>query len=336
MNDLDKITLPDNLDEITLDTIKRAEGEKIRKKKFRKSILAASIAGIVLIGAALSTEGAKAAIEEIKGKIEGFYAGHTSEENQEDIVKQGLRNHKVIVNQTIEDSGVVVTLNEFYMDDEELYIYITAKDKNRNGILQGVEKTILLNKKPIESGDSSGIGFDFINGTNETGSLINNSIKRRDISDVKNVSINIDSLYFTDVEAKKKYNVKGKWEFSFDYDGSKAMKNIKYIDLDNKGINLGRDYVVLKKMKITPISVRIYTAQETCIESMYNLNLEDSKGNIVGSNRGHGTGKSLIYDFILDTNSVDLSRIIPSEYKKGLFGYKDIFYKEEGISIPRK
>lgn len=340
MKSLDKIILPDNIDEITKLAVEKAENEKQRKKKTRKSILAASIAGVMVFGVFLNTEGVRAAIEEVRGKIEGFYTGQVINENEDEIINQSLKEHKVVVNQTVEDSGVKVTLDEFYMDDEEIYVYLTATDKKTNGVLQGIAKNIFLNGKPIVGGNGSGVGFDYKEGSNETGALSTNSIERRDISDVKNVTIDIKSLEFREVSKKKNYKVEGNWRFTFDYDGSKAMKNIKYINLLNKGVYLGEDYVKLKEIKVTPFSMRIYTEQNTNKEigkgTAYNLFLETENGKMINSSGGHGSGDALVYDFILDTKNINVKRIVPSQYKDGLLKKKHVFYKKDAIDIPTK
>ncbi|MEF9951145.1 MAG: DUF4179 domain-containing protein [Clostridium sp.] len=339
MKDLDKIILPDNIDEITRLAVERGEREKKIKKKSRKSIIAASIAGFMLLGVFVNTEGVRAAIEEVRGSIEGYFEESRNGKGDNKVVNQALNNHKAVVNQTVEDEGVKLTLSEFYMNNEDVYFYFTASNEGKkDDILEGVQKKIYLNKDLLKS-NSSMMGKDFKGGIKPVGIIEQNAIEKLDISNVDRIKVEVNAVIFYDSKLKKNYVVNGNWKFSFDYDGNKAMKNIKYIDIDDTKITKGENQVVLDKMKITPFSIRIYGKDyvDKCKPGdMIKFVLEDSKGNMIYTSGECGVNDKYNYDFILDTTNTEIKNIIPMEFVKDDSGGKEVYHRDQAIKLPTK
>lgn len=258
----------------TLNGIKCNKPKNKKTKKSKKMLIAASVAALVLIGTPYMSKPVEATINKVINKMEDFF-GDTLFGSTVDGVN--LNDYKTIIGTTVEDKGIKVTLNDFFMEDDRIYVNVALDSKDIDDYARDIGAEVFINGKKIELKSKRGYGpmNEEYKQTlkreknKEKNLLLEYEIDSIDLDAVKDVKVN-----FKYVNAMKKeyfmkpYNmnikaadmvrdISGKWNFAFSYDGKKMQDKIvtkligETIDLD------GHFKVYIDKVKITPVSVTI-------------------------------------------------------------------------------
>lgn len=121
MSKLDNIKLPENIREITKDSIQKGRSIKNQKSKKLKNTLVASITFVLIVGSmVISSDTTLAYIKNITKQIESFLS----------VDDNSLDQYKSNVNQTIKTKGIKFTLGDVMLDDKKLIFSIHMDYKN--------------------------------------------------------------------------------------------------------------------------------------------------------------------------------------------------------------
>lgn len=240
MSNLNRIKLPNNLDDVTVKTVEKAD--KARKvKKNRNKIIAASIAGFLIAGGAMNSEAVSAAVNEISSKIESMY----NKEYNAKLDPNELAEYKAIIGKTVEDKGAKITLNEFYMDEETVYAQVTTDLRGLGEKARGHRHMkVYINGKEVDSnvtGNEAHIS-NFgkvesveINEDGTTDTLVSYNIKKVDLSKVKDVKI-----VFGQIESADKIVDKNNKEIDYFTTKLNDKDELKKVEIEiNKGLDDG-------------------------------------------------------------------------------------------------
>lgn len=357
MKEFDNISVPKNIKEVTIKAVDRGENHKVKKKKNRKRFIAASIIGFLLIGGSINSRAVSAAIEKITNRFESFY-----NKNYDASLKPNtLEGFKTVVGTTVEDKGVKITLNEFYMDDKEIYINTNEDCRNVNEYSRGQDANIYINGKKINARSSVA---NFIHNKNKTIDILSvYEVEGLDLSKVEDVKISYNEFEFepktvdkdgkemgpitTQEQADKmeemlkskewkelKPNViSGNWEFNFKYDGKKIASQIKNIKVNREFLINGVKFNVAS-VKITPAKIVVYyqddeTTNRGELRKYIRFGVKDKEGKIIhdagGTQRSKEIGNSNI-DIMINIEDVNNLEILPSvtkDYDKPIYSEKD-------------
>lgn len=240
MSNLNRIKLPSNLDDITLKAVEKAC--KARKaKKNRNKIIAASIAGLLIVGGAMNNEAVSAAVKEISSKIESMY----NREYNAKLDPNELAEYKAIIGKTVEDKGAKITLNEFYMDEETVYAQVTTDLRGLGEKAKGQRHIkVYINGKEVDSNVTgneehvNGFGHSesvVINEDGTTDTLISYDMKKVDLSKVKDVKV-----VFWEIDSVDKFVDKNNKELDYFSTKLNDKEELRKVEIEiNKGLDDG-------------------------------------------------------------------------------------------------
>lgn len=240
MSNLNRIKLPSNLDDVTVEAVEKADKES-KVKKNRNKIIAASIAGLLIAGGAMNNEAVSAAVKEISSKIESMY----NKEYNAKLDPNELAEYKAIIGKTVEDKGAKITLNEFYMDEETAYAQVTTDLRGLGEKAIGNRHMkVYINGKEVDSNvtggepHTSGIGYTESFSVNEDGTtdtLLSYDMKKIDLSKVEDVKV-----VFEKIKAIDRFVDKNNKEFDYFTTKLNDKDEIRKVEAEiNKGLDDG-------------------------------------------------------------------------------------------------
>ena len=211
MSKFDDIKMPDNIDEVTKNAIRRGKTKKYQYKKVTK--VAASIAVISTL-TITTTFAVEYIIDYFNHNKQSLYLS-----DKNDFEKTSNN-----INLTVKDKGIEFTIDNISIDDNYIMVFHTSKrDKNINKI----DKDAYLDN-PIISTYMDGERIEESSGIieHEATYISENELKGMQKIDVS--SVNIDNNIF---------GIEGNWEISLKVDKLKSVNN-------TYNYNVNKDYTI--------------------------------------------------------------------------------------------
>ena len=298
--DLDKIKLPENLDNIIDDAINKADKDKKKNKKskgIKKGLgtIAAGIAIVATVGIGTTTlaYGVPAlgnAFEKIQNFLQfnGDYSKYATE-----------------VGKTVYDNNLKVTMSEILCDGQNLYVTYTLESKEPFKYL-GEDKISTINSKEYKdavSGNNRMLWNDQIldelttakvSFTDEEldntgvagleGTYLNANtfigVEQYDLSSLKaeipdEFEFTVNYKRFVGMGGKPEYSkIDGNWSFKVPVKVDKSL--VKKIEVND----IGKDGVGVKEISVTPFEIRVLTGYYN-EDNDYWIRIYDEEGNLL-------------------------------------------------------
>ena len=218
MSKFDDIKMPDNIDEVTKNAIRRGKTKKYQYKKVTK--VAASIAVISTL-TITTTFAVEYIIDYFNHNKQSLYLS-----DKNDFEKTSNN-----INLTVKDKGIEFTIDNISIDDNYITVFHTSKiDKNINKI----DKDAYLDN-PIISTYMDGERIEESSGIieHEATYISENELKGMQKIDVSSVNIdNNDEIVF---RVNNIFCIEGNWEISLKVDKLKSANN---------NYNVNKDYTI--------------------------------------------------------------------------------------------
>ena len=218
MSKFDDIKMPDNIDEVTKNAIRRGKTKKYQYKKVTK--VAASIAVISTL-TITTTFAVEYIIDYFNHNKQSLYLS-----DKNDFEKTSNN-----INLTVKDKGIEFTIDNISIDDNYIMVFHTSKrDKNINKI----DKDAYLDN-PIISTYMDGERIEESSGIieHEATYISENELKGMQKIDVSSVNIdNNDEIVF---RVNNIFGIEGNWEISLKVDKLKSVNN---------NYNVNKDYTI--------------------------------------------------------------------------------------------
>lgn len=218
MSKFDDIKIPDNIDEVTKNAIRRGKTKKYQYKKVTK--VAASIAVISTL-TITTTFAVEYIIDYFNHNKQSLYLS-----DKNDFEKTSNN-----INLTVKDKGIEFTIDNISIDDNYIMVFHTSKrDKNINKI----DKDAYLDN-PIISTYMDGERIEESSGIieHEATYISENELKGMQKIDVSSVNIdNNDEIVF---RVNNIFCIEGNWEISLKVDKLKSVNN---------NYNVNKDYTI--------------------------------------------------------------------------------------------
>jgi len=218
MSKFDDIKMPDNIDEVTKNAIRRGKTKKYQYKKVTK--VAASIAVISTL-TITTTFAVEYIIDYFNQNKQSLYLS-----DKNDFEKTSNN-----INLTVKDKGIEFTIDNISIDDNYITVFHTSKiDKNINKI----DKDAYLDN-PIISTYMDGERIEESSGIieHEATYISENELKGMQKIDVSSVNIdNNDEIVF---RVNNIFCIEGNWEISLKVDKLKSVNN---------NYNVNKDYTI--------------------------------------------------------------------------------------------
>ncbi len=302
--DLDKIKLPNNLDNIIDDTINKANEDKKKNKerkwhKKRLGSIAAGLAIVTTIGIGTTTlvyglPAIKSAFSQIQNGIysKGDYSKYATE-----------------INQTINDNGVGITLSEILCDGQNLYVTYIIKSKEpfkyikykydpvkdyditkeeadkieRKQIDYKGKYKVSFSDKVLDNTGVAGLEGKFIDDNTFIGveqfDLTSLNMK---IPDEFEFTMNFDSIIEESWNSNETDDqiLNGSWNFKVPVKVDKSL--VKEINVNN----YNKNGIGIQKILISPFEFRVFTTGFNRENNDYWVRAYDDKGNILTNIKG--------------------------------------------------
>ncbi|MDZ4992263.1 DUF4179 domain-containing protein [Clostridium perfringens] len=263
--DLDKINLPDNLDNIIDDAINMADEDKKKnretkgyKKRFKTIAAGLALATTLGIGTTALAYGIpdiKNAFKEIHDKMEGH---------------GNLSKYETEINKTVYNNGVGVTISEAIYDGQSLYVTYKVESEKpfkylRDDDYPNIANTHILPLSKVEVSFTDEkldkvdkrIEGDFIDEHTFIG------VEQYDLMDLKTeipnefeFTTNINALAIEKMDSSGEGQVfKGSWDFKVPVKVDKSLtKEIEVNDVNEKGMGVIKIYDTPSEFKIVTTS----------------------------------------------------------------------------------
>jgi hypothetical protein len=318
------------------DHLKRRIGNQLNqnKKNYRNIMIVAALVLAVMSPIALSRETVWASVLKVGKHIESFF-------HKEDNVFDG---YKQVVEETVMDQNIKVTLNEIMLDDGNLLLSLNvngeALDKealgmdNKAFVRPGRLKIVIgdielgdgayhIQSQPKENQDGS---WDYL----YTKALKDENIHKLNVDKDYKIDLAFSSMEFEKMNKKEvetdviggKYSdyfgeIRGNWTFHTSVNGTNIALDTRVYSLDEKIDIKERDIegtLIIKDMSVSPISVKI------------NYTFEYKKGDY------QSTGMDVGVDLIAENGKVISGNSNGSASDQRLKEVKAEYYVEGAIS----
>ncbi len=220
-------------------------------RKFRYKAAAAAVVIVILIGAAMPALAKN--IPALKSIIQVFY--HSGDHGE-------YEKYSKIVNKSVTDNGITLTINEVLCDESSLMIGYTIKSEG------DIKKIVKSGKDTIEAQGKNENFTPFtlissikIDGKHaDSGSwqdgkyLDDHTYINSDNMDIGNK--NLPSVFNVDIDVKDIYGVKGKWIFKFSVSKDEILRNTKVFK-PNTTVKFQDAAINVEKISFTPINTSI-------------------------------------------------------------------------------
>jgi hypothetical protein len=233
--------MDDEMPEILKKKIKKNLNKKIRSRSYikaaKRSSVAAAVLLVLLIGAgAVSPTLAKNipivnSIFQILNNKFGYFEEYIP--------------YSQLVDKSVTDNGITLTINEALADDAKLILGYTIKSNSKIQGLQvvGLMRFLKVNGSTVGGGSSAG---EYLDDTTFVG-IDRISYHSQSSSDQLKVDLNVDDIM----------GIKGKWNFSFTVSKAELVKKTTVFKTTNK-VDLPEGIVTVDKVVFTPIDSTIY------------------------------------------------------------------------------
>jgi hypothetical protein len=242
MDKLDNIKLPDNIDSLTVNAIKKGEKYKQNKAAHRR-ILATAVSICLVLTLGMTSLGVSA---EVKG-----FAGNVFKEIKELVGLRGRSQGTEIVNKTATDNKVSITLQDVLCDEYGVYVSFIVKSEkpftNTNDsqlLLYDNYATTSFHKGNLDTGGIAGLEGKFIDKNTFIGveTYLFRDLKTKIPENFK-IDINIGAISLSSIADDS--IIRGKWRFSapvvLNGDGVKVIKPfIEHNNISIKKVTLSK------------------------------------------------------------------------------------------------
>lgn len=341
MDDLRRKRLRKNL-------LKQIKG-KDSVRKFRYKAAAVAIVAVISIGAAVPVLAKN--IPALRSIIQAI-DGRGSDPGQ-------YEKYSKLVNKSVTDKGVTLTINEVVCDDSNLMIGYTIKSEGDIRKIVKSEKDIVemqgkdKNFEPFELIKSLKINGKLVgSGSGSDGKYLDeHTYINSETMDIGDKSL--PSVFNVDLDVKNIYEVKGNWDFKFSVSKDEILKNTKVFK-PNTTVKFPYADINVEKVTFTPINTSIRITGKYSKEYKDYMNSKkfkeegdqelswfvfDDKGNEITEKGGSGNviKNSSSSDFWYESRFVSLKNIpkyltvIP--YRMNFNDYKK-YKNADGIDIP--
>lgn len=274
-SEMDQISVPvEKLDNIIAETVSRTKMKRTKKRIVMYSISAAVVGFGLFLGSAMVSP----AIAKVASNIPvvGTFFNDVGDEGLKIAGQKGLTQ---VVDQTVKDNGVTLTMNEIFYDGSRLTLGYTQESLLPVG---GLERpTILVDGKEINFG--SGFSGEFV--TPGTYKGIINVTLTEELPEEFEMNIVFDAVGL----------LPGNWEFAFPVKQSSEVTVIKPKDvIDIQGAQLSVD-----SLKIGPagtdLRVKVISDEDNRELDPFALNyyIVDDQGNRLEMLSGSGHGDKI-------------------------------------------
>lgn len=244
MDDLRKKKLRKNL-------LTQVRGEN-KIKKFKYKVAAAVIIAVISIGAAVPAIAKNIpALNSIVQILNGRGSDHGQYEKYSELVDK-----------SVTDKGITLTINEVLCDDSTLMIGYTMKSKGNIKDLVKTGKELI----EIQGKDSSFVPFSLIefakidgkqadSGSGSGGKFLDDHTYIN--SETMNISNkNLPTNFNVDINVKKIYSLQGNWSFKFSVSKDEMLKNTKAFKPNTK-VKFQDAIINVQKVSFSPINTSI-------------------------------------------------------------------------------
>lgn len=291
--------------------------DKNSSRKFRYKAAAVAVAAIISVTVAVPAVAKNIpSLKSIIQALDGIGSDHGEYEK-----------YSKVINKSVTDNGITLTINEVLCDDSNLMIGYTIKsDSNIKNIIKTGKDIIEMQGKDenfqpfklISSLKVSGKQAD--SGSDEGGKYLDNHTYIN--SETMNIgNKNLPSVFNVDLNVKNIYKVKGNWSFKFSVSKDEILKNTKVFN-SNTTIKYPYGDTNVEKVRFTPINTSIKTITKYNEEYINSGKLEkeggefnwfvfDDKGNEIEEKglSGNMVGNSTSNDFENEFRFVSIKNI---------------------------
>ncbi len=244
--------------------MKRRIKKETKKGGFKKYASAAAVflVGVGVIGVGYS--------QNTYGDISNIF--HTI--GQSLGIVESLEKYSTVINQSVEDQGITVTLKEVILDqDEILYSYSTVFEEALGDSHTSMSGNVFINGRMAVSG---GTGTSVRSDDYTVEEVQIDTLDGIDTKEEMNIKIAFTSVWINGEERK------GNWAFEFRASGEDLMADTKAFMLDNTISLEDGSMITLQKMTVNKIGPKIYFEQNS-ENFLYQMELrgEDNLGNPV-------------------------------------------------------
>ncbi|XZI42647.1 DUF4179 domain-containing protein [Clostridium perfringens] len=332
--DLDKINLPNNLDDIIDEAISMAHEDKKKNKikgKGYKKVFKSIAAGLaIIIGIGVGTSTFAYGVPIIKNAFERI---------QKEIWNKGdYSKYATEVNQTVSNNGVGITLSEILCDGQNLYVSYVIESKEPFKYIKykydpvkdyditkeqaekiekmqldyAAEAKVSFADSELDNSGVSGLEERFIDDHTFVGvEEYNLTSLNMKIPDEFEFTINFNAIVEEgwNIERDKDNVLEGTWNFKVPVKVDKLLsKNIEVNAINNDGIGI-------KEIISTPIKLKVVTTGYDREKNDYWVRVYDEKGNILRTSSGEELSSYGEYLSTIAKEGEDIKKIKVEIYK---------------------
>ncbi|MFL0165287.1 DUF4179 domain-containing protein [Candidatus Clostridium helianthi] len=278
------------------------------RNKKSKSLLIGAIALISVITAG-NCQYSSAAVVNNTSVIQDASGNSVSEKENYSIPEKS----KIVIGKTVEDKGIKVTLSDCYADTHMLTFTTHLDSKERGDYAQELKPSISINGKIINN-ETNEFKYDYIHNDDGTCDIVTHIyLDNIDTSQNLNILIDYDKIGVTSTANIDSY-VTGNWKFNFAIGASQIDKPILTKDINQTLVIDGHELYV-HNIKIFPYRIEFTGGSDidsfSDTTDMASWELTDDKGNKIKESDGHGSDKSIMLNYFVDTTDMRSVTIIP-------------------------
>jgi ribosomal protein L31E len=278
------------------------------RSKKSKSLLIAAIALTAVIATG-NCQFASAAVATDTSVAQNTSENSVSEKENYSIPEKS----KIVIGKTAEDKKIKVTLADCYADTHMLMFTTHLDSTERDDYAQELNPNVYINNKLLDRGTNH-FKYDYIHNDDGTCNIVTRIyLDNVDTSQNLNVVVDYNKIGVTstsDIDS----NVIGNWKFDFVINASQIDKPILAKDI-NQTLTIDGHELYVHNIKIFPC--RIEFTKGSDIDSfsdttdIVSWQLKDDKGNMLKCSDGHGSAKSQMNNYFVDTTEIKSITIIP-------------------------
>lgn len=274
------------------------EFRKNKKKKFNFRKFGSIVAAIILsIGVLSQTNIGKEVYAAAESKISELTYSIGNALN----IERDIEKYSNLINKTVENNGVEIKLTDVIIDKDEL-LFSTIINTNNPADGVDFDYDIFINGKRLIEYGATGSSGEIDNSEELFSANYEVDVKNIDIEENVDVRIVLKNLsYYTfgdSMKVKNKKNVRGKWDFEFNANGSELAANTYSLPLDYS-FKIGKQEYTLEEFRYNPVSQKVYGVVENEDEAFYTIDLKgyDDIGNEVKFSFSRQDNEDLVFRY---------------------------------------
>lgn len=294
MNDFKNIDIPRNIDNITIDSINRAEHDNLKKKKSHINYAIALSLSILIFG--VSFNNITSALETFKNSISTFF--------HDNINESIVNSYTTPIGQSIEKSNIKITIKDVLLDDNQIYIAVNVNKSNVNF----EDISLKLGNSPKEYNCISG-NYKY-NDDSSQDILYTFNIDNLNLDEDLDINLTFNNAAIKNINSdllKNDLKFNAKWNFKFKINNRNLKNNIEIIEVNKNNVVEDTLGFNIEEVKIYPFKIKIKftSALLTCPSS--SLVLKTPSGNVFHpSDSTYNYNDNIgYYNFILDTTNLN-------------------------------